>query len=289
MLHRSSWSVIGVGLLPAVLIYGYGAAFGTLARDQMHLRFVPALIPTPFFWGGLWTQVARVLGPAVVAATAVGMIVAERPTRVVLTALLAGYLAFAIAFTYHMPTHDYYHLPYIALAALAGASLAERVLHRLDTRGLPRLGQAIIASAITLLVGGGIARAIPQLGARDDARIAVYEEIGALTEHHTRVLFLDTAYGYPLMYYGQVAGDSWPTSDDLTAEALGGAAPITADERFARDYADYAPAFFIVTDLRSLLDQPDLERWLGTHAQVVRLTADYRIYRLRPATATRVR
>ena len=117
----------------------------------------------------------------------------------------------------------------------------------------------------------------------------MYEEIGALAEHHTRVLFLDTAYGYPLMYHGQVSGDSWPSSDDLAAEALGGATPITAEERFARDFVDYDPKFFIVTDLRSLRDQPDLERWLGTHAEAVRRTADYHIYRLRRSTATLVR
>lgn len=280
MLQRSVWSVIVLGLFPAVLIYGYSTAFGTFARDQMRLRFVPALIPTPFFWGGLWTQIARVLGPTVVAATAAGTIVAERRTRVVLTALWAGYLAFAIAFTYHMPTHDYYHLPYIVLAAFACASLAQRVQRQLDTRGRSGLGFAIVTGAIALLIGGGVARAIPQLGAGDDGRIAMYEQIGALAEHQTRVLFLDTAYGYPLMYYGQVSGDSWPTSDDLAAEALGGAAPITADERFARDFADYAPTFFIVTDLRSLEDQPDLERWLSRHADVVRRTADYHIYRL---------
>ncbi len=32
-----------------------------------------------------------------------------------LAALWIGYAAFAFAFTYHMPTHDYYHWPYIAV------------------------------------------------------------------------------------------------------------------------------------------------------------------------------
>ena len=55
-LARQPWSQLVVNrrfallvllaFLPATLYYGYGAVFGTLARDQMRMRFVPALLPT---------------------------------------------------------------------------------------------------------------------------------------------------------------------------------------------------------------------------------------------------
>jgi hypothetical protein len=131
-----------------------------------------------------------------------------------------------------------------------------------------------------VIVAAGILGAWPLLAAGDRERIARYEEIGAVAEHHSRVLFLDSEYGYPLMYHGQVAGDAWPSSDDLAAEALGGATPLSAPERFARDFADYAPAFFIVTDLRSLHEQPDLEQWLAANAEPLRRTPSYHVYRL---------
>ena len=34
-------------------------------------------------------------------------------------------------FTYHMPTHDYYHLPYIAVVALGVSMLFARVADRM--------------------------------------------------------------------------------------------------------------------------------------------------------------
>jgi 4-amino-4-deoxy-L-arabinose transferase-like glycosyltransferase len=283
--RRAPWIVLSLGLLPPVLVYGYGAAFGTLARDQMRLRFVPGLIPTAFFWGGLWQQISRVLGPATFTIALLGTVLAERRARAVLTAVWAGYLLFAVAFTYHMPTHDYYHLPYITLAALGSAALVGTAQRHLAARGFARLADAGVLAAIVLVAATGAFRAWPQLATGDQGRIAMYREIGALAEHHRRVLFLDTEYGYPLMYHGEVSGDAWPGSDDLAAEALGGAAPIGADERFARDFADYGAAFFLVTDLRSLREQPDLQRWLASHADVVRATTAYHVYRLHATEA----
>jgi hypothetical protein len=275
--------VLLAGLIPALIYYGHGAIFGTLARDQMRLRFVPSLVPSEFFWSGLWTQVSRVLGPVLFLAAAVGTIVAERSMRLVLVSLWAGYLVFAIAFTYHMPTHDYYHLPYIAPAALGVAALAGFVEQRLAAGRISRWASAAVGLVTVIMIAGlGIRAALPVLSTDDRERIAMYEEIGALAEHHSRVLFLDTEYGYPLMYHGRVAGDSWPSSDDLTAERLGGAPSISAADRYARDFAEYAPAFFIVTDLRSLHDQPDLQTWLDANAVAIRQTARYHVYRLVP-------
>jgi hypothetical protein len=283
LLRRSTWLVMLLSLIPPLVVYGYGALFGTLARDQMQLRFVPTLIPTVFFWGGLWTQISRVLGQPLFAVAVVGTILAEPRARLVLASLWAGYLAFAVTFTYHMATHDYYHLPYIALAALAAASAMATLQRTMEARGLATLARALRAAVIVLVVSAGTYRALPQLALGDQGAIAMYEEIGELAEHHPRVLFLDTEYGYPLMYHGQVGGDSWPSSDDLAAEAIAGADGISAEQRFARDFADYGPAFFIVTDLRSLREQPDLQGWLAETADVVRQTPKYHVYRLKSA------
>ena len=60
----------------------------------------------------------------------IGRTLAPRPgARALIAALWIGYAAFAVAFTYHMPTHDYYHLPYVAIVALGAAATLER-LHR---------------------------------------------------------------------------------------------------------------------------------------------------------------
>ena len=107
----------------------------------------------------------------------------------------------------------------------------------------------------------------------------MYEEIGELAEHDTRALFLDTEYGYALMYHGQISGDSWPNRDDLAAEAIDGRPAVDAETRFARDYADWAPNYFVVTDLASLDASPDLQAMLDRRATPVRITNHYRVYR----------
>ena len=125
--------------------------------------------------------------------------------------------------------------------------------------------------------------ALPRLHVADaHARLERYAQIGALAGHSTRVVFLDLEYGYPLMYHGEVSGDFWPNADDLAAESFAGTPPVDAETRFARDYADFAPTHFVVTDLESLSAQPDLERWLQKHAVPVRRTATDHVYELLP-------
>jgi Dolichyl-phosphate-mannose-protein mannosyltransferase len=259
---------VWLGLLPAAAYYGFGAIVGTLARDQMRLRFVPSLLDSPFFWNGLATQIRRVFSLPVFACAVVGTIVAGA-ARPLLVAWWIGYAAFAVAFTYHVPTHDYYHLPFIALAGVALSAMVERINPR-----------APIAYAVAVAIAiWGAFSAWPRLqpGALA-ARVRHYEEIGELAEHTTHAVFLDADYGYPLMYHGEVSGDAWPGRDDLAAEALAGADAPEAGTRLARDY-DYGPTHFIVTDLASLAAQPDLQALLAARATVVRQTPSYHVYK----------
>ena len=265
--HGPLLAPVCLGLLPAAAYYGFDAIFGTLARDQMRLRFVPSLLDSPLFWSGLVTQIRRVFGLPVFACAVLGTLVAGM-ARPLLVAWWIGYAAFAVAFTYHVPTHDYYHLPFIALAALALAALMERL-------NAPAMLAFFVAAAIAIW---GVYAAWPRLqpGALA-ARVRQYEEIGALTGHTTHAVFLDADYGYPLMYHGEVSGDAWPGRDDLAAEALDGAETVDAGTRLARDY-DYGPTHFIVTDMASLDAQPDLGALLAARATLVRQTPAYAVY-----------
>jgi hypothetical protein len=281
---RKVWRLLSLSVLPPALYYGHSAIFGNLAQDQMHLRFVPTLLDSRFFWGGWWTQIERVFGvPMFVAAIAGTVLMSRGPYRTLLVALWVGYGIFAVTFTYHIATHDYYHLPYIALIAIGVSALFGVVEEWLRQR--ERAGRVTVLTAVTTIaiVVMGSALAWPRLGAPDAAaRIERYAQIGAAAHHSTRVLFLDLEYGYPLMYHGEVAGDFWPSADDLAAERFSGTPVIDAETRFARDYADYAPTYFVVTDLASLAAQPDLQRWLEKHARPVRQTATDQVYELLP-------
>lgn len=199
--------------------------------------------------------------------------------------LWLGYAAFAIGFTYHMPTHDYYHLPFLPVAALGAAMVLDRVMTLATARMTrPTLEWLAVAGAVVIALWGSVS-AWPRLSAQNANRLRDYEQIGELCAHDARVLFLDHEYGYPLMYHSVVSGDAWPSSDDLAAEALGGAEPVTAAARFARDFEGYKPHYFVATDLESMDAQPDLKELLRDRATLVAATATYRVYRFTPRTS----
>jgi Dolichyl-phosphate-mannose-protein mannosyltransferase len=266
-----------LGLTSGAAYYGHSAIFGTLTRDQIQLRFVPSLLGTPFFWRGMWTQIEHVFGPLLFSVMVIGTVMAPRGlARTLLVSLWGGYAAFAVVFSYHMSTHDYYHLPFLALAALALATFYKVAI---GSR-LRRQSMSVAVVAGACIAVSGTMRALPAIPASDAERVKQYEEIGELAEHSTRVLFLDQQYGYVLMYHGQISGDAWPTTDDLTAAHLGGLPLIDAHQRYARDFADYGATHFIVTDLASLEAQPDLQKLLSEIAAVVTRTPTYHVYRL---------
>jgi hypothetical protein len=272
---------IALCFIPAGLYYGYWAVFGNFVRDQMHMRFVPSLLGTSFFWGGLLRQIRRVFTLPLWLISLLGIVLTPlRTGRLLLACLWIGWCAFAVAFTYHMPTHDYYHWPYIAAVALGVGAVVSR-LELMVAAWVPTRVFTGLAVATGIVIGVlGTREAWPRLEVPGAAAwLERYREIGQICDHDTRVLFLDPEYGYPLMYHAEVAGDTWPGQDDLAAEALGGGETISADERFDRDYAGLKPNYFVVTDLDSLEGQPDLQRLLASRASLVRQTPKYHVYK----------
>jgi hypothetical protein len=236
-----------------------------------------------FFWHGWLTQIGRVFTVPLFVASLIGTLVAPGQIgRVMLAALWLGYALFAVAFTYHMPTHDYYHWPFIAAVALGTAAIAARLAVARRLQPSPRVvtWTAIGCAAIAAL---GCWQAWPRLTVPDsDATVERYRQIGVLTEHDSSVLFLDQAYGYPLMYHAELSGDAWPTTDDLAAERIAGDSPIDAGTRFDRDYADFAPHYFVVTDLASFRAQPDLQKLLAQRAVMVGDDPGYKVFKFAP-------
>lgn len=279
------WPIAALALIPPALFYGGTMLFGSLAQDQLKTRFVPSLLVTEFFWTGLARQASRVFGVTIVVAAVAGTFAAVDPVlRRLLPAIWLGYAAFAVAFTYHVPTHDYYHLPFIPIAALATAAVLERLFLRRRVRSGVAL--AVTAALGLFLVVRGIAETRPRLHVRDAAAIVSdYEQIGRVTGHSGKVIFLDTGYGYPLMYHAEIAGDAWPGVDDLEAERLDGRPSRTAVDRFNEDYAAIHPEYMVVTDMPSLEAQRDLQSLLSERATLIDATSRHKIYRMSPGVA----
>src|SRR5262249_28279427 len=156
------------------------------------------------------TQTRRVFTWPLFVIAVVGTFLSPRPLgRLLLACLWIGWAAFAVAFTYHMPTHDYYHWPYIAALALGAGAVFSRLEELLANR-VPTLVVTTLALAIAGVTAVcGTLEAWPKLtvaGAADT--LTQYRDIGIVADHDTRVLFLDPEYGYPLMYHAEVSGDT---------------------------------------------------------------------------------
>lgn len=278
---RSLVVLLTLSFIPAGAFYGHSAVFGSLAQDQMKLRFVPSLLPTAFFWHGLLTMIRRVYGLPMFAAAVLGTVAApNRVARALLVSLWAGYAVFAVAFTYHMPTHDYYHLPYLGLVAFGAAALLERARTTIASGTSTAAMTAAGLAGCIVIAAWGSTKAWPRLSVSNAAAIVARDQrIGELTHHDRRVLFLDPEYGYSLMYHGQLSGDYWPNVDDLAAEAYDGAKPIDARDRFVRDYLDTHPTYFVATDMNSLNAETDLQDLLAERAVPVEKASTYQVYR----------
>ena len=87
-----------------------------------------------------------------------------------------------------------------------------------------------------------------------EARVRLYERIGAVVDHSTKVASLDGDYGFPLSYHGLLLAGNMPLGVDVAMARLNGLTLPPPAERLAGTHAD----FFVATSQQELDGQPDL-------------------------------
>ena len=268
-------------IAPALVFYGHGLSSGAL-RGQAHATFLPHLVLNGFFWKGWLQQIRAVAGLAPFFAGLLGVLVVRRGLpRATLVGLWLGYGAFCAVFSYHIATHDYYHLQLIPIVAMSLGPLLVMVIRNvfeLNPQWYWRAAAGVLALA-ALGVTAGVAaprRAVgePVRGAR------VAAEIGQLVGHSRKVLMLASDYGLSLEYHGYVSGWPWPLASDLEWERLAGVPALEAEERFESWFARHSPEYFVVLDLRELEGQPDLARFLSDRFTAAARSVDYVVFDL---------
>jgi hypothetical protein len=197
-----------VALLPGIAWTMYGIFGAGFLAGQEDGRIEPQLLVTTFFWGGWARWLIRLVTVPVLLAAAAGLLLAPRGrARTLLVGWSVGYAAFALTFSYHAATHDYYHLQVVPLVALAvGAAVTWAV--RRDSR----LGWAVGAIvAVGVLTGAalGLGRTLPRA---EHARfVQIARAVGAATGHPVRSVLVTTR-PYPprhLWFYGELVGRAW--------------------------------------------------------------------------------
>ncbi|MFN3742305.1 MAG: ArnT family glycosyltransferase [Anaerolineales bacterium] len=276
---------IGLSLLmamPAALYLAYGLWKGFLAQ-QFGGRFFPELwlIPSTYLqWmqeahraAGMWLIVAGLLGLSVLFSSQ------AKTYLPILFSLWAGYLLYGFAFSHHITTHDYYHLPLIPLATLSAAPLFDILTSALATHLNGRFVRLVLGLILLYAFFGTLWGLRAQLKAVDyRPQAAMWAEIGKKLEHQPGVIALTPDYGLSLAYWGWQSAQVWPSSADLNYPSKHNSAQAS-QELFERLTA--GKRYFLIADLADFQRQPWLQAFLQPHP-VFAEGPGYRIYSLQP-------
>jgi hypothetical protein len=295
----STHSVLFVvaSLALAGVFYGYGIFVAGFLRSQAEESVLPQLLSQPIFWAGWLVQIREVIGITYFVGGLFGVLmVREGLLRALLIGLWCSYFVFGLVFTYHVHTHDYYHLQLIPLVALSlgpvGVQIAKNVSQvalELHTREAV-LGILLLAAVVSLLtIPLGVHQAEERTLTGLGGSVGTYEEIGEVVDHSPSTLYWASDYGKPLKYHGWLSGTEWPRRGDIELEDLMGAGQISVEERFDALHAEVSPEYFIVVpDAEWLEEQKDLRDFLAETFPVTGEGDNYIVFDLRKRNETQI-
>lgn len=273
--------------LPGALYYGYGFFAGWGVRSQLLSSVHPELLVNPTFWAGWLAQIHLVVTLSIFFLGLVGLLYLKRGfAKSLLLGLWGGYFVFGLTVTYHVSTHDYYHLMLIPIAALSAAPVLVNVVAWLeevvDSR---RAGMIMFLCCIGLgFASGGIKILQYNLDRhgrwqQNERRIA--PEIGDLVGHSTKTVFLSISNGLPLAYYGRIGGAEWGHRNEAIETYIERGPRFSPQEALTEENLGFEPEYFIVTELLEFKRQQALRDFLFENHPLIAHADDYLIFDLR--------
>ena len=262
--NRQVWLMTALGIIPAGLyLYDGIVREGFLGR-QFSGRFVPELLLSPLNylqWAGMANLAA---GGLAIAIGLLGLLTArDRSVRWMLAGLWSAYVLFGLFFDYHVATHDYYHLPLIALVAVSIVPVAVATARQLASSEPRPWVRAAIVAILLYAAFGGAWNARAQLSAINyRPQAAMWAEIGDRLGHGPNVVALTQDYGSRLAYWGWQNTVVWPYLGDFEYRRVRGGS-LEFEEAFEK--LTQGNAFFLVTDFAEHGRQPDLRDRLKTY------------------------
>ncbi len=259
------WIMAALGILPAGIYIFYGVVLKGFLGRQFEGRFIPALLISPINYVQ-WASMANLAaGGLAIMLGLLGVVVArDRLLRNFLISLWIAYLLFGLFFDYHIATHDYYHLPLIAIVGVSIAPLADPVMAYLATataRPVLRLLALASLSYGLFAVTWNVRQQLNSVNYRPQA--AMWAQLGDVLGHGPNVVALTQDYGSRLAYWGWQNAIIWPNSGDIDYHDVRGAS-FNFPELFAR--LTRGNTYFLVTDFSELDRQTDLKSRLAGYA-----------------------
>lgn len=256
------WAIAIIGALIPLSYVIQGVFNGRLATE-FGGNFVPSLMFSPLNYLYWETKASIAAGGVFIMLALLGfLLVKNKQLRSLMFGLWIAYFVFAMYFNYHAGTHDYYHIPLIAIVAVSLGPFGELVLARLGESGQSRWMRSAVY--VILLFGmfsivWDIRNQMKAVDYRPEA--AMWAEIGEKLDHETVAVALTEDYGSRLQYFGWTTAAYWPASGDIYASSLRG-----SGFNFEREFTKrtQSKAYFLVTDFKDLKAQPELQERLST-------------------------
>jgi 4-amino-4-deoxy-L-arabinose transferase-like glycosyltransferase len=280
--HLTFFLVIVV--LPALLYYGYHLIWNQKMQQQATSSFIPQLWFKVYYWQFWLKHLWRVIGFSALVGGALGIfLIPAGWRRDFIIAMWLGYAVFGLFYNYHIHTHNYYHLQFIPAVALALGFLGANVLQQLILVAQNQLQRVLIGCILLFSIFLNMGLYLNTLSEAENlsSQAHIAEQIGQIVNHSARTLFLAPYYGAPLEYYGELAGNPWPTIGDSYSEQLVSGQLLTAEERLDQFFQDSSPEYFIVTDIAEYQAQTELQKLLSTHFSVIAQSEEFIIFDLR--------
>ena len=218
------------------------------------------------FYADWLAMIKGLMGLTTVVAALLGVMLAAPRLRTVLAAGWVGYAWYGLTFPYQYTTHEYYHLPLIALTAISLMPLLDAVVQQLRRQAVIWRVTALGVLLFAGFYGAYVARSI-LIAASYDLEPASWRRVGEVLPDGKPFVALTADYGMRLNYYGwRQATDYWPSSADLKLFALSGNDTLDYDRRFAEITS--GKDYFLVTAFSEFEAQPRLKELLTTNYPV---------------------
>ncbi len=256
------WTILSITVLPALIHYGLLQPERSGSFMSFWSTSFSWMLLTTNFYADWLAMIKGLMGLFVFTLALLGVILAKAGYKPILIGLWAGYLIYGLIFPYQYTTHEYYHLPLVAVASLSIAPVFSILLENIKIQ--PLFWRVFAAGIIIFSMGYNLWVSRSILYASDYTLEPVsWQEVGEAIPEGSSVVALTGDSGMRLRYYGWRKADIWPADVDLNLRDLAGAQQTNFDQLF-QQYAE-GKDYFLVTALSQLDNQPDLKEFLYTH------------------------
>ncbi len=278
VIRSGKWWVMAIlAALPYACYHIYGYYITKELVSQFSLRFFPQLWLKPAFYLQWFGQISGTVGLPWFLMAILGIFLSrDKESRIWMMGVLMGYFAYGMTFSYHITTHDYYHLPLIPWTALGfGMVFSELVNQMQGNRWLWKTAAAGVLLIFTALNAWDVRVTLKRQDYQSEIR--VWQNLGAVLGKGASVVGLMHDYGYRLAYWGWEIPSNWMTLSDVRYRELGGQ-HIQFDDVFQDSVQ--GKQYFLVTLFNEYENQPQLKEKLESGYPIFRQTGDYIIYDL---------